>query len=175
MIPFDLHKSIEVLERTPAAIEDLLAGLSDEWLHHNEGPDTFSPYDVVGHLLHGEMYDWIGRTRIILDDAGDKKFRPFDRFAMYEASKGKSIQDLLNEFKRLRKENLVTFRSLNITEEMLDKKGIHPAFGEVTLRNLLSTWVAHDLGHIGQIVRVMAKQYKQEVGPWLEYLRILKD
>lgn len=175
MIPFNLNKSIELLERTPTAIEHLLSGLSDEWIKNNEGGETFSPYDVMGHLVHGEKSDWIQRTSIILDENGDKKFKPFERFAMYEESKGKSLQDLLTEFKTLRKKNLDFIKSLNINETMLDKKGIHPVFGEVTLRQLLSTWTVHDLGHIGQIVRVMSKQYKENVGPWLEYLRILKD
>jgi hypothetical protein len=174
MIPFDLHKSFELLERTPITIEHLLKGISSEWINNNEGPDTFSPYDVVGHLLHGEKADWVQRTKKILS-SNDKEFTVFDRFAMYEESKGKSIDDLLTEFKEIRTKNLEFIRSLNITPDMLDKTGIHPKFGEVTLRQLLSTWTVHDLGHIGQIVRVMSKQYKENVGPWVEYLRILKD
>ena len=174
MIPFDLNKSFELLERTPTVIENLLAGLSDEWVYNNEGGETFSPYDVVGHLLHGETTDWVARTNKILSDT-DKDFAVFNRFAMYEESKGKSLNELLTEFKDVRKKNIGFIKSLNVSEEMLDKKGIHPKFGEVTLRQLLSTWMVHDLGHIGQIVRVMAKQYKENVGPWVEYLRILKD
>jgi hypothetical protein len=174
MIAFNLSKSVELLERTPSSIEVLLSGISDEWIYNNEGGETFSPYDVMGHLVHGETTDWVARTKKILSE-NDKDFAVFDRFAMYEESKGKSIQDLLTEFKIQRKKNLEFIRSLNITEEMLDKKGIHPTFGEVTLRQLLSTWTVHDLGHMGQIVRVMAKQYKENVGPWVEYLRILKD
>lgn len=175
MIPFDLHKSMEVLERTPRVLKSLLIGLSDEWIHHNEGGETFSPFDVAGHLLHGETTDWVQRIKIILDDSGDRKFKPFDRFAQMEESKGKMIGEILDEFSYHRKHNLDFIKSLNLNESMLDKKGIHPAFGEVTMRQLLATWVAHDLGHIGQVVRVMAKQYKEEVGPWIEYLRILKD
>jgi hypothetical protein len=174
MIPFNLNKSLELLERTPASLEALLSGLSDEWIYNNEGEETFSPYDVMGHLVHGETTDWVARTKKILSE-NDKDFAVFDRFAMYEESKGKSIEDLLKEFKEQRKKNLDFIRSLNITEDMLDKKGIHPKFGEVTFRQLLSTWTVHDLGHMGQIVRVMAKQYKENVGPWVEYLRILKD
>jgi uncharacterized damage-inducible protein DinB len=174
MIPFNLNKSLELLERTPASLETLLSGLSDEWIYNNEGEETFSPYDVMGHLVHGETTDWVARTKKTLSE-NDKNFTVFDRFAMYEESKGKSIEDLLKEFKEQRKKNLDFIRSLNITEDMLDKKGIHPKFGEVTLRQLLSTWTVHDLGHMGQIVRVMAKQYKENVGPWVEYLRILKD
>ena len=172
-IPFNLEKSFELLERTPTVIEQLLSGLSSEWINNNEGGETFSPYDVVGHLVHGETTDWIARTKKILS-VNDKDFAIFDRFAMYEESKGKTLEELLTEFKVQRKKNLDFIRTLNITEDMLDKKGIHPKFGEVTLRQLLSTWTVHDLGHIGQIVRVMAKQYNNNVGPWLEYLRILK-
>lgn len=175
MIPFDVGKSIEVLERTPAVLRGLLSGLSDEWIYNNEGAETFSPFDVAGHLLHGESTDWIQRTKIIMDETGDKKFKPFDRFAQFEESKGKSIEEILDEFAILRKRNIEFIKSLQIDETLLDQKGIHPVFGEVTMRQLLSTWVAHDLGHIGQIVRVMAKQYRNEVGPWYEYLRILKD
>lgn len=174
MIPFDLNKSLELLERTPTAIEYLLKGVSDDWVYNNEGEETFSPYDVMGHLVHGETTDWVARTKKILS-TNDKDFAVFDRFAMYEESKGKTIDQLLTEFKEVRKKNLEFIRSLNITEDMLDQKGVHPKFGEVTLRQLLSTWTVHDLGHIGQIVRVMAKQYKENVGPWVEYLRILKD
>jgi hypothetical protein len=175
MISFNLNKSLEVLEKTPFVIESLLSGLSGEWIHNNEGDDTFSPYDVVGHLLHAETTDWVQRANIILDESGDGKFKPFDRFAQYEESKGKDLSQLLTEFKIQRKKNLDFLRALQPDETMLDRKGIHPAFGEVTLRQLLSTWTVHDLGHIGQIVRVMAKQYKENVGPWVEYLRILKD
>ena len=173
-IDFHLEKSFELLERTPTVIEQLLAGLSNEWINNNEGGETFSPYDVVGHLVHGETNDWVARTKKILSE-NDKGFAIFDRFAMYKESKGKTIEELLIEFKVQRKKNVDFIRALNITEDMLDKKGIHPKFGEVTLRQLLSTWTVHDLGHIGQIVRVMAKQYKNNVGPWVEYLRILKD
>jgi hypothetical protein len=175
MISFDLNKSIEILERTPAVIENLLSGLSHEWIDNNEGEDTFSPFDVVGHLLHGENTDWVQRIHIILNETNERKFEPFDRFAQYKESEGKTIHQLLDEFKTQRKRNLDVLKALHINEVMLDKKAIHPSLGEVSLRQLLSTWTVHDLGHIGQIVRVMSKQYAREVGPWFEYLRILKN
>lgn len=164
---------MEVLERTPAVLKSLLENLSQEWTESNEGEDTWSAYDIVGHLIHGESTDWIERTKIILSDSSDKKFKPFDRFAQFEESKGKSLSDLLIEFENLRMQNIAILKSLNLSDKDLIKKGIHPVFGEVTLSQLLSTWVVHDLNHIAQIARVMAKQYKTEVGPWIEYLRIL--
>ncbi|MCF6131487.1 DinB family protein [Flavobacterium wongokense] len=170
---FNLSKSIEILERTPTVLETLLNGLSNEWIQNNEGEETWSPFDVLGHLIHGEKTDWIARTEIILSDKADKTFPPFDRFAQFEESKGKTISDLLNEFTDLRNTNLIALKSKNITSEDLTKTGIHPTFGAVTLENLLACWVAHDLGHIAQISRVMAKQYKEEVGPWREFLPIL--
>lgn len=170
---FDLHKSIEVLERTPSVIENMLKGLSEEWTHRNEGPDTWSAYDIVGHLVHGEKTDWLIRAEIILSDNKNKKFTPFDRFAQYKESKGKSMEMLLDEFKTLRKKNIIKLRLKGIDNADLLKRGIHPDFGNVTLKQLLSTWVVHDLNHIAQIARVMAKQYKAEVGPWVEYLPIL--
>jgi hypothetical protein len=170
---FDIQQSIEILERTPAVLNTLLTGLNDEWVLNNEGPETFSPYDVIGHLIHGEKTDWVVRTKIILESGISKPFTPWDRFAQFENSKGKTLQELLNEFELIRKENLAWLKSLNLSETDLDKKGIHPVLGEVTLRNLLATWVVHDLTHIAQITRVMAKQYKGEMGPWPEFFRIL--
>jgi uncharacterized damage-inducible protein DinB len=170
---FDLNKSVEIRSRTPEVLETLLAGLSEEWICCNEGQDTWSPFDVLGHLIHGEKTDWIARMEIVLSDAGEKTFSPFDRFAQFEESKGNDLSQLLEEFKSLRKRNLQILESKNITRQDLTKRGIHPVFGEVTLPHLLATWTAHDLGHIGQIVRVMAKQYAKEVGPWKEYLPIL--
>ena len=170
---FTIEKSIEILERTPTVIKTLLSGLSDEWIINNEGPETFSPYDVIGHLIHGEKTDWVTRAKIILEFGLSKPFTPWDRFAQYEESKGKTLQQLLDEFERVRKENMLWFKSLDLTESDLDKKGMHPKLGEVTLRNLLSTWVVHDLTHIAQVTRVMAKQYKDEMGPWPEFFRIL--
>jgi DinB superfamily len=170
---FDLNKSLEILERTPAVLKQLLQGLNDEWILGNEGPETFSPYDVLGHLIHGEKTDWTERTKMILEYGNTKTFVPWDRFAQYEENKGKTLQQLLNEFAAIRKENMDWFKGLKLTEADLDKTGIHPKLGEVTLRNLLSTWVVHDLTHIAQVTRVMAKQYKEEMGPWPEFFRIL--
>ena len=175
---FSLEKSIEILERTPTVLKELLNNISDEWSMTNEGKkgeeETWSPYDVLGHLIHGESGDWINRIEIILSDGPDKNFKPFDRFAQFEESKGKTLKNLLGEFMMLRIMNLEKLKAKNITEADLDRKGIHPVFGEVTLRQLFSTWVVHDLNHTAQIVRVMAYQYKDNVGPWSEYLRILK-
>jgi hypothetical protein len=170
---FEFDKSYEILERTPAVLRTLLTGLKDDWIMNNEGPETFSPYDVVGHLVHGEKTDWRERILMILEQGTSKSFVPFDRFAQFEASKGKSLPQLLDEFEKLRNESIQWLRSLNISESDLDKKGLHPVLGEVTLRQLLSTWAVHDLTHIAQVTRVMAKQYKEEIGPWIEFFRIM--
>ncbi len=170
---FSLERSIDVLERTPFVVEMLLRDLPQEWTHSNEGGESWSPYDIVGHLIHGEKTDWIPRMGNILN-GGTEPFEPFDRFAQRNDSKGKSLSELLVEFKLRRKTNVEILRSAGISAAMLKKTGIHPAFGRVTLEQLLATWVAHDLNHIGQIVRVMAHQYRAEVGPWKEYLGILK-
>ncbi|MCI0449681.1 MAG: DinB family protein [Chlorobi bacterium] len=170
---FSIEKSVEILERTPRVLEELLNDLSDEWITSNEGADSWSPYDIMGHLIHGEKTDWITRMQIILSGREDKSFEPFDRFAQFKNSKGKSIKLLLDEFKQLRKKNIETLNSANITSDQLNLTGIHPEFGEVTLEQLIATWVVHDLSHIVQISRVMAMQYKDEVGPWIEYLPIL--
>ena len=171
---FNLDKTIEVLERTPLLLEALLKDLSGDWTMSNEGAESWSPYDIVGHLIHGEKTDWIKRLEIILSEDGNKTFEPFDRFAQFEESKGKTMNQLLTEFKEIRKSNLQILKTKNITSSDFGKKGIHPALGEATLANLLSTWAVHDLNHLSQISRVMAKQYKEEVGPWIEYLPILK-
>lgn len=170
---FSLHKSIEVLEKTPTVLEYLLRDSSPEWHAENEGGESFSPYDVIGHLIHGEKTDWMARMKIILSDSAEKTFAPYDRFAMFHESEGKSLNDLLTEFKIERNKNISYLISLRLTEKELNKTGIHPKFGEVTLRELLATWTIHDLSHLAQIARVMAKQYKSEVGPWEEYLPIL--
>ena len=170
---YSIEKSIEILEKTPSVLQSLLAGLSDEWVMNNEGPETFSPFDVVGHLIHGEKTDWTARIRVILEHGNSKPFERWDRFAQYEISKGKTLQQLLEEFDQVRKENIIWFRSLGLTDADLERKGMHPVLGEVTLKNLLATWVVHDLTHIAQITRVMAKQYKDEMGPWPEFFRIL--
>jgi DinB superfamily len=170
---YNIEQAIEILERTPAVCTALLAGLSNDWVMNNEGPETFSPYDVIGHLIHGEKTDWTERTKMILDFGNTKTFVKWNRFAQYEESKGKSLVQLLDEFAVIRKQNIAWFKSLQLTETDFDKKGMHPVLGEVTLKNLLSTWVAHDLTHIAQITRVMAKQYKEEMGPWPQFFRIL--
>ena len=170
---YSLERSYEILDRTPVVLQDLLSGLPDDWVMPNEGPETFSPYDVIGHLVHGEKTDWTLRTKMILEFGNTKTFEKYDRFAQYEESKGKSLQQLLDEFAAIRKENMVWFKALNLTEDDLDKQGLHPVLGDVTLRHLLATWVVHDLTHIAQITRVMAKQYQSEMGPWTEFFRIL--
>ena len=170
---YSVERSIEILERTPAVLSSLLSGIGDDWVMNNEGPETFSPYDVIGHLVHGEKTDWMVRAKMIVEFGDAKTFVPWDRFAQYEESKGKTLQQLLDEFSAIRKENVALLRSSQLTEADLDKKGMHPRLGSVTLRNLLATWVVHDLTHIAQVTRVMAKQYKDEMGPWPEFFRIL--
>ncbi len=164
---------MEILERTPDVLNRMLQNISAEWTSNNEGGQTWSVYDIIGHLIHGERTDWIPRAEIILSEKHDKQFEPFNRLAQFEESKEKSLTQLLDEFKTLREKNIEYLRSTRLTDKNLEEKGIHPTFGEVTLSQLLSTWVVHDLNHIAQISRVMAKQYKAEVGPWIEYLRIL--
>jgi uncharacterized damage-inducible protein DinB len=170
---FQLEHATEILRRTPATLSALLGGLSDEWLLANEGPDSWSPFDVVGHLIHAEETDWIPRARIILEYGEGRAFDPFDRFAMFEKSRGKSMGELLATFERLREESLRQLGEMSLTPELLGKPGKHPELGAVTLGQLLSTWVVHDLGHAGQIVRVMAKQYREAAGAWSAYLPIL--
>ena len=170
---FQLEHARNILRRTSATLTSLLQGVPDEWLFSNEGPETWSPVDVVGHLIHGEETDWIPRARIILDAGEARPFDSFDRFAMFELSKDKELDDLLATFARLREENLRQLDAMNLTPELLAKRGTHPELGSVTLEQLLATWVVHDLSHIGQIVRVMCKQYGHTVGPWRAYLPIL--
>jgi hypothetical protein len=169
---FNVEQAIQILERTPSVIEALLKGLDDDWTMQNEGGETWSAFDIVGHYIHGEKTDWIPRMQIILGD-GDKHFKPFDRFAQFTESKGKTLDQLLGEFDVLRKESLAILNGISFTDEMFDRTGIHPKFGDVTLRQLLSTWVVHDLTHIHQLSRVLAKQYEKEVGPWYEFLGVL--
>lgn len=170
---FQLDDGIAVLERTPATLRALLAGLPDRWTTTNEGPETFSPYDNVGHLIHGERADWIPRVRIILAQTANRRFEPYDRFAQIRESQGKGLANLLDEFAQLRAENLVTLRDWNLSDREFALEGEHPQLGTVTLRQLLATWVAHDLGHLAQTARVMAKQYREAVGPWRAYLPVL--
>jgi hypothetical protein len=170
---FDLANAIEVLHRTPATFRALLAGLPDAWTAPNEGPDTFSAFDNLGHLVHAERTDWIPRARIILEHGRAGPFDPFDRFAQVRESRGKSVLDLLDELATLRTQNLETLRNWRLTERELAMEGEHPALGRVTLAQLLAAWVVHDLGHIAQTSRVMAKQYREDVGPWRAYLPIV--
>jgi hypothetical protein len=170
---FDLAAAIAVLERTPRALRAMLDGLPSSWIDATEGPDTWSPYVIVGHLIHGERTDWIARARIVLAQGSERRFTPYDRFAQFRESEGKSLSDLLNEFARLRAENLATLTAWRLTDAQLDLTGEHPEFGAVTLRQLLATWVAHDLGHIAQTARVMAKQYRDGIGPWRAYLPVM--
>jgi uncharacterized damage-inducible protein DinB len=170
---FDLTRAMEVLERTPATFRALLGGMPEAWTAPNEGPETFSAFDNLGHLIHGERKDWMDRARIILAQGENRRFEPYDRFAQKTESQGKSLADLLEEFERLRAENLATLRGWSLSERELALQGEHPALGTVTLRQLLSAWVVHDLGHVAQTTRVMAKQYREAVGPWREYLPVL--
>ncbi|GAB4242238.1 MAG: hypothetical protein Tsb0034_19590 [Ekhidna sp.] len=169
---YDVKKAIPILKNTPLVVSNLLHHLDEAWIKTNEGEDTWSPFDIVGHLIHGEKTDWIPRAKIILSQSGEP-FTPFDRFAQFEASKGKSLSSLLEEFSALRASNLTELERMHIGEAELELEGTHPELGKVTLRQLLSSWVVHDLGHVSQIARVMAKQYKNEVGVWTAYLSIL--
>jgi hypothetical protein len=171
---FRLDESVAVLTRTPAVLDALLRGLPEGWINAHEGGDTWSPFDVIGHLIHCERADWILRARIILEHGESRTFDPFDRFAQFKESEGKTLDGMLDEFAALRAECLRTLAAMNLTDADLDRRGRHPAFGEVTLGQLLATWTAHDLGHIAQIVRAMARQYTEAVGPWEQYLSILR-
>jgi hypothetical protein len=171
--PFDLAEATAVLSRTPPTLDALLRGLPDGWVHAHEGGETWSPYDVLGHLIHGEKTDWIPRARIILEHGEAQPFPTFDRLAQFEESKGRTLESLLDEFRVRRRESLRELGALRVTEAELDLRGTHPAFGAVTLRQLLATWVAHDLDHVMQIARAMGQQYADEVGPWRAYLRVI--
>jgi hypothetical protein len=171
---FELQQAMEILKRTPATLNAMLRDVPEAWLVGNEGPETWSPYDIVGHLIHGEETDWIPRAKIILEHGEARAFEPFDRVGMFEKSKGKSIAELLDSFAALRKESLHELNEMQLTPALLEKHGKHPELGVVTLKQLLATWVVHDLGHVRQVVRVMAKQYRDAVGPWRAYLSILE-
>ena len=172
---FDLQRSIDVLERTPATLRALLLAVSTQWARGTEGPDTFSPFDNIGHLIDGEETDWMPRARIILSQGGKRRFEPYDRFRHRARNANRTLDSLLDEFARLRAENLRVLASWQLTDEQLDLRGEHPSLGPVTLRQLLAAWVVHDLGHIAQVARVMAKQYRAEVGPWVPFLPVLTD
>ncbi len=175
MKSFDLAEAIQILERTPRVLKVFLSDLPESWILSNEGGESWSPFDIVGHLVHGEKTDWITRAQITLTDNQDKSFPPFDRFAQFNDSKGKTLPILLDEFEALRSKNIEILQEMNITEADYLKIGIHPNFGEVNLKQLLSTWVVHDLGHIRQIARVMAKQYAGEIGPWRQFLPVVNE
>jgi hypothetical protein len=171
---FRLDQSIEVLAQTPSVLDALLRGKSSVWLNCRKSPEAFSPVDVLGHLMLGDRTDWIPRVQMILEGQADTPFAPFDRFDFHRLIDGKTIENLLNEFASLRSQSLGTLASLNLTEQQLDLPGTHPELGPVTLRNLLATWVVHDLGHIQQIVKTMSNEYREAVGPWHAYLGILQ-
>jgi hypothetical protein len=170
----NLAEIISVLTRTPATLNALLRGLPDTWVHGNEGEDTWSGFDVVGHLIVGERTDWMPRTRIILESGKERTFDPFDRFAQVKESQGKSLDQLLDDFSRLRRENVAALQALNLQAQDLKRQGRHPALGVVTLSELLATWAVHDLTHLHQLSRVMAHQYREAVGPWSAHLGVLR-
>jgi hypothetical protein len=172
-LPFVLAEAIAMLQRTPIVIDALLRGLPDDWVTADEGVGTWSPFDVVGHLIHGERTDWIPRARIILDHAESRAFDRFNRSAQFSESQGKTLSELLDEFAMERRRNLNQLTAMQLTNEDLDRRGRHPELGVVTFRQLLATWVAHDLDHIMQIARVLGRQYSDEVGPWRAYLRVI--
>ena len=170
---FQIEQAVEILRQTPETLNSLLGNLSDTWTE-KEDSETWSPFDIVGHFIHGEETDWIPRAEIILAQGENRTFVPFDRFAQFEESKEKSLSELLETFAALRKENIEKLQKMNLTGEQLKLKGIHPELGEVNLEQLLSTWVVHDLTHIRQITIVLAKKYSENVGVWKEYLSILQ-
>ncbi len=173
MVPVFLDESLALLSRTPAVLEALLRDLPESWVSATEGPDTWSPYDVVGHLIHAEKADWMERLAIILEHGPEKPFAAFDREAQFQQAR-LPLGTLLDEFRALRAGNLAQLRELRLTDAQLALQGTHPAFGLVTARQLLATWTAHDMAHLLQISRVMAKRYKHEVGPWAAYLSVMK-
>ncbi|MGA1981889.1 MAG: DinB family protein [Acidobacteriaceae bacterium] len=171
---FNLADAVAVLARTPASLDALLRGLPDLWVLRNEGAETWSAFDVLGHLIAGERTDWMPRARIILEHGEARAFDRFDRFAQFKESEGKSFDQLLDEFARLRRENLAALGALNLQPVDFARRGMHPELGVVTLAELLATWTAHDLTHLHQLSRVMAHQYRGAVGPWSAYLGVLQ-
>jgi hypothetical protein len=170
---FSIDQMLPVLASTPASLDALLRDLPDKWTHANEGPSTWSAFDVVGHLIHGEQTDWLVRTNMILVHGEARAFDKFDREAQFRDSAGKTLPQLLDEFARLRAENLTALRALDIKPEQLALRGRHPALGTVTLAELLATWPVHDMTHLHQIARILAHQYRGSVGPWEKYLGVL--
>ncbi len=173
MTEFNLADTIAVLTRTPATLNALLRGLPATWVRANEGKETWSPFDIVGHLVVGERTDWMPRVRIILEQGEARTFDPFDMSAQFRESQGKSLEQLLDEFARLRNENMTALQALNLQPKDLTRRGTHPALGVVTRSQLLATWAAHDLTHLHQLSRLMAHQYREAVGPWRAYLGVL--
>ena len=171
---FDLETGLAVLERTPRVMDAMLRGLADPWVRSNEGEGTWSAFDVAGHLIHADRTNWIPRARTILEHGESKEFPAFDRFAMLTASAGRSLESLLDEFPKVRAASLQTVRGWKLSSRQLALRGTHPEFGPVTLAQLLATWVAHDLDHLSQVVRVMARQYSSAVGPWAAYLKVVR-
>ena len=171
---FSLTETIALLTRTPATLDIWLRGLPDTWARSNEGKDTWSAFDIVGHLSSAERHDWMPRLRTIMESGEERPFPPFDRFAQFRESEGKSMEQLLDEFAQLRKESLAALQALNLKQEDLGRRGKHPALGAVTLAELLATWAVHDLTHIHQLSRVMAHQYRDAVGAWIAYLGVLQ-
>lgn len=172
---FNLAEALQVLGRTPATLRALLGDVSPSWERGTEGPNTFSPFDNVGHLIDGEETDWMPRARIILAQGKNRRFEPYDRFRHKARNVNRTLASLLDEFAKLRDDNLRVLRSWSLTDTQLELLGEHPSLGPVSLRQLLAAWVVHDLGHIAQVARVMAKQYRAEVGPWVPYLPVLTD
>ena len=173
-VEFGFADAIPILQRTPAVLLSLLRDVPEPWVRANEGPDTWSPFDIVGHLVHGERTDWMPRLGVILKHGESRAFEPFDRGAQFEASRGKSLHELLETFATLRAANLLRLQELRLRHEDLARRGRHPDLGSVTLGQLLACWVAHDLSHIAQTARVMGRQYADAVGPWREYLPMLQ-
>jgi len=169
-----LQQTTALLARTPAVLDALVRGMPEEWTHRGEGAGTWTVFDIVGHLIHGERTDWIPRAKMILQFGDARAFEPFDRFAQQRESEGKSLSELLDVFSSLRRGNLTELRALNLQPSDLERRGRHPAFGVVTMGQLVSTWAVHDLTHLHQISRVMAHQYRDFVGPWSAYLGVLK-
>jgi DinB superfamily len=169
----NLQETIVLLSHTPVALNAFLRDLPDTWTRSSEGNKTWSAYDVIGHLIHGERTDWMPRAKMILELGESRAFETFDRLAQERESKGKSLGELLDEFARLRAENLLELRRMNLSASDLQKKGKHPQLGVVTLSQLLATWAVHDLTHLHQVSRIMAYQYRETVGPWQAYLGVL--
>jgi DinB superfamily len=170
----NLQHTISLLARTPATLDALLRDLPEEWTMQNEGGNTFNAFDVLGHLIHGERTDWMPRAKRILEFGESRAFDRFDRRAQERESQGKCLPELLDEFARLRAENLAELRALNLPEQDLSRRGLHPELGAVTLSQLLATWAAHDLTHLHQLSRIMAHHYREAVGPWTAYLGVMQ-